>query len=124
MARLYERLDRSASRDIRVLGNFVQIYCRENHRDVPKDIFPVPDDRLRRSLGGRDLSLCTECRKLLQHGIAKRLQCPYDPRPRCKKCPTHCYSPGYREAMRRVMRFSGMYLVRHGRLDLIVHYLF
>jgi hypothetical protein len=40
----------------------------------------------------------------------------------CKKCPAHCYAPGYRERIREVMRFSGQYLVKHGRLDLIVHY--
>jgi hypothetical protein len=68
--------------------------------------------------------LCQDCGRLFQHGVAKLLQCPYDPKPMCKKCPTHCYAPDYREKMRQVMRFSGPYLIKHGRLDLLLHYLF
>ena len=70
-----------------------------------------------------DLLLCEDCRKLLNHGIAKLLLCPYDPKPMCKKCETHCYAPGYREKVREVMKFSGMYLIKHGRVDLMVHYM-
>ena len=44
--------------------------------------------------------------------------------PMCKKCETHCYAPGYRERIREVMRFSGLYMVKHGRLDLMFHYFF
>jgi hypothetical protein len=60
---------------------------------------------------------------LLEHGIAKLSLCPYYPRPSCRKCETHCYAPGYREKVRQVMRFSGTYLIKHGRLDLLLHYL-
>ena len=124
MSRLFERLDRKKEKDIRVLTDFVSIFCRENHPDEGKSPFTVKDERLQRSLSGGDIALCPDCQKLLTHGIAKRLQCPYDPKPMCKKCKTHCYAPGYRERMREVMKFSGLYLVRHGRLDLMFHYFF
>ncbi len=124
MPRIFERLNDKKARDLRVLGDFISIFCRENHRAEAKGPFPIKDDRLRQSLGGKDLVLCQDCRKLLEHGIAKLLLCPYDPKPMCKKCETHCYAPGYREKMRQVMRFSGKYMIKHGRLDLIVHYLF
>ena len=68
--------------------------------------------------------LCPDCQKLLTHGIAKLLQCTYDPKPMCKKCTTHCYAPGYRERIREVMKFSGLYLVTHGRFDMLMHYFF
>ena len=45
-------------------------------------------------------------------------------KPMCKKCSTHCYAPSYQEKIREVMKFSGLYLIRHGRLDLLAHYLF
>jgi hypothetical protein len=106
-----------------VLANFVYISCRENHRAEVRDTFPIKDDRLRQSLGDKDLVLCPDCAKLLNHGIAKLLLCPYDPKPVCKKCETHCYAPSYRERIREVMRFSGIYLIKHGRIDLILHYL-
>lgn len=122
--KIFEKLDQKKSRDIKVLANFVTIFCRENHRTEVKDIFRAVDDRLVVVLGNESRLLCENCCKLLNHGIAKLLLCPYDPKPMCKKCPTHCYAPGYRERVREVMKFSGLYLVKHGRLDLMVHYLF
>ncbi len=124
MPKIFGRLDTKKNKDIRVLGNFISIFCRENHRAEIKDILHIKDAGLRKSLGSKDLLLCQDCRRLLNHGIAKLLLCPYDPKPMCKKCETHCYAPGYRERIREVMRFSGLYLVKHGRLDLMIHYLF
>jgi Nitrous oxide-stimulated promoter len=123
MPDLFERLDVKKRKDIKVLSQFITIYCREHHRTEVRDEFPIKDERLRSSLGPKDLILCKDCSKLLNHGIAKLLLCPYDPKPTCKKCETHCYAPGYRERIREVMRFSGLYLVKRGRLDLMVHYL-
>ncbi len=123
MPDLFERLDDKKRKDIKVLSQFIAIYCREHHRTEVRDAFPIKDGRLRSSLGHKDLILCKDCSKLLHHGIAKLLLCTYDPKPTCKKCKTHCYAPGYREKIREVMRFSGLYLVKRGRLDLMVHYL-
>ncbi len=124
MPKIFDRLDGKKSKDIRVLSNFISIFCRENHQAEAKGVFPIKDTRLLHSLDDKDLVLCQDCRKLLEHGIAKLLLCPYDPKPMCKKCVTHCYAPGYRERVREVMRFSGLYLIKHGRLDLMIHYLF
>jgi hypothetical protein len=121
MPGLYERIDEKKAKDLRTLVNFVGIFCREKHRDEAKDSFPA-DPALQRAFGDLGLPLCADCRKLLHHGIAKSIQCPYDPKPMCKKCETHCYAPGYREKVREVMRFSGLYLVKHGRVDLMMHY--
>ncbi len=124
MTKLSDRIDKKIGKDLRVLADFVEVFCRENHRDESREPFAAGDASLRAALESRDPALCAECRKLLRHAIAKRIQCPYDPKPMCKKCPTHCYAPGYREQMRQVMRFSGLYLVKHGRLDMVFHYLF
>ena len=124
MPKLFERLDSKKSKDIKVLGNFISIFCRENHRAEAKGIFPIKDARVRHTLDDKDLVLCPDCQKLLNHGIAKLLLCPYDPKPMCKNCETYCFASGYREKIRQVMRFSGTYLVKHGRVDLMVHYYF
>ena len=123
MPKIFDRLDNKKVKDIRVLSEFVSIFCREKHRLENKDTFLVKDDRLRRTLDSKDLRLCEDCRKLLNHGIAKLLLCPYNPKPMCKKCETHCYAPGYREKVQEVMKFSGMYLIKHGRVDLMLHYM-
>ena len=124
MPKIFGKLDGKKDKDIRLLSDFISIFGRENHRAEVKDAFLPKDDRLCQTLGNKDLVLCQDCHRLLNHGIAKLLLCPYDPKPMCKKCETHCYAPGYREKIREVMRFSGMYLIKHGRLDLIAHYLF
>lgn len=123
MPRIFDRLTDKKARDIKVLIDFVAIYCREKHGDATKTPFAVKDNRLSTVVSSKDIVLCADCQKLLNHGIAKLMLCPYDPKPMCKKCPTHCYAPGYREKMREVMRFSGLYLIKHGRLDLMAHYL-
>lgn len=119
-----DKLDGKKNRDMKVLVDFVFIFCRENHSAESKTSFLVKDDRLLDSWMKSELRLCPDCSKLLKHGIAKLMLCPYDPKPMCKKCKTHCYAPGYRERIREVMRFSGLYLIKHGRLDLMFHYLF
>jgi hypothetical protein len=119
---LFEQLSPRKRRDARVLGNFVGIYCRERHKDAAKEPFLIQDEELAARLAS--LRLCPDCARLLTHGLAKLSQCPYEPKPSCRHCKTHCYAPGYRENMRGVMRFSGIYLVRHGRLDLLLHLLF
>ena len=124
MSQISDRLTNKKEKDLRVLRDFISVFCRENHRAEVKDAFSLKNDRLRHSLGNKDLELCQDCQRLLSHGMAKLLLCPYDPKPMCKKCQTHCYAPGYRENIREVMRFSGLYLVKHGRLDLLRHYLF
>ena len=123
-AKILARLDSKKAKDLKVLADFMSIFCRENHRAEVRDAFPIKDDRLLQTLASKGLLLCQDCQKLLNHGIAKLLLCPYNPKPRCKKCVTHCYAPGYRERIREIMRFSGLYLIKHGRLDMIVHYLF
>ena len=119
-----ESLDKKKVKDLRVLSDFISIFCRENHRAEVKGIFPIKDGRVRAALDSKHLLLCQDCCELLNHAIAKLLLCPYNPKPMCKKCRTHCYAPGYRERIREVMRFSGLYLIEHGRLNLIVRYLF
>ncbi len=122
MSKIFERLDDKKNTDIKVLGNFISIFCRENHSLEAKVIFSIKDARLRQVLDDKDLALCLDCSKLLNHGITKLLLCPYDPKPMCKKCTTHCYAPSYRKKIREVMKFSGLYLVKHGRVDLMAHY--
>jgi len=122
-ARRSKAAERKLQRDLKVLVSFVTLYCRGLHRDAEKlpfalDRYPLPPGNT------RPPRLCAECRKLLAHAIVKRTHCPLDPKPACKKCPVHCYSPAYRAKMREVMRYSGRKLVLSGRLDYLWHLLF
>jgi hypothetical protein len=107
--------------DIRALMKFAGIFCRENHNGE-KTPFPF---RLLdiKDIEKKEISLCTDCKQLLTYGLTMRLKCPHDPKPMCKKCETQCYHGEYKAKIREVMKFSGMYLVKHGRLDMVYHYL-
>ncbi|MDP3880424.1 MAG: nitrous oxide-stimulated promoter family protein [Dehalococcoidales bacterium] len=124
MSKIFERLNTKKEKDIRTLADFVQIFCRENHSSATREAFPVKEERLQPILDGQTPELCPDCVKLLNHGIAKLLLCSHDPKPMCKRCKTQCYGPGYRERIREVMRFSALYLIKHGRVDLMLHYMF
>ena len=106
--------------DMKTLIRFVFIFCRENH-DSKKAPFAFkglsPDE-----LDAHNVLLCPECTRLVKYALAMRLRCPHDPKPMCKKCPTHCYREDHREKIRRIMKFSGIYLVKRGRLDMLYHY--
>ena len=114
--------DPAIKKDVGVLADFISIYCGENHGDRERRAL-----KLRGKLADyidSEVVLCEECGKLLLHAASKRIICPFDPKPQCKHCETHCYAPGYREKIRQVMKFSGMYLIKKGRVRMLKKYFF
>jgi hypothetical protein len=107
--------------DILILMNFVEIFCRENHhREKASFYFKLLDLK---EISLKEIPLCRDCERLLTYGLTMRMKCPHDPKPMCKKCETQCYHGEYKAKIREVMKFSGMYLVKHGHLNLLYHYL-
>jgi len=107
--------------DIKTLVKFVGIFCRENHSGE-RDAFSFKSFDIKQIEKGQ-IPLCPDCTRLLTYGLTMRLKCPHDPKPMCKKCETQCYHGEYKAKIREVMKFSGMYLVKQGRVDLLYHYL-
>lgn len=107
--------------DSEVLAEFINIYCSDKHSGMDKAP-AVSGGAVGDCLASVNFEYCDECRKLLLHAVSKRILCPYDPKPSCKHCPTHCYGPGYRERIQEVMRYSGMRLIKKGRFGLIKKY--
>jgi len=121
--------------DLEILREFTEIYCREQHQTCSKDKSHAENNahaenqihaeqRPRNAFRGRDdkTLLCVECQDLLDYALALREKCPLDPKPTCKLCPVHCYQDRYRQRIREVMRFSGMWMVRHGRFGTIARH--
>lgn len=115
-------LTRREVKDLKVLLQFTAVYCRAHHEgerapvDAGRDVYrPLP---LRRH------PVCADCREFLLYAFERRLHCPLEEKPSCKHCQVHCYRPGHRDKVREVMRFSGQYLIRRGRLDLLWRYFF
>lgn len=107
---------RQLRRDLKLLARFIEFACRRRHSGVEKAAVRLKGYDLH-ALHGSPLLLCGPCQKLLAHAFVKRTLCPLDPKPSCKKCPTHCYAPRYRAQIREVMKLSGRRFVLRGRLD-------
>lgn len=107
--------------DIRTLMRFIGIYCRENHNG---ERTPFSFKRFdMKEIEKKEISLCPDCTRLLTYGLTMRVKCPHDPKPMCKKCEIQCYKGDYKAKIREVMKFSGMYMIKHGRVDILYHYL-
>lgn len=109
-------------KDLKILALFTSVYCRAHHADA-KAALVVDDPELCR-LPLHKYPVCADCAGFLGYAFERRRRCPLEEKPTCKHCPVHCYKPGHREKVREIMRFSGQYLIRRGRLDLLWHYLF
>ncbi|MFZ5945483.1 MAG: nitrous oxide-stimulated promoter family protein [Bacillota bacterium] len=99
-------------KDIKLLIDFIKVYCRENHKGIPKETIPP-----------YNVPLCSDCWELALYAEKRRKYCPKIPKPACKKCDTPCYAPKYKEKIRKIMKFSGIYYIKRGRLDYLYHYL-
>jgi len=94
---------KAIDKQLKILRRFIEVYCRKNH-----------------AMNGK--GPCEDCNDLFIYSQKRLKICPYDPKPKCKECPTHCYKPYYREKIREVMRFSGMHYVKRGRIDWLIKY--
>lgn len=116
-------IETGIDRDLKVLARFIEVYCKGRHADADREPVSLKTHNVARLLG-RTPQLCAECRKLLAHAFVKRANCPMIPKPSCKNCPSHCYHPTYRAAIKGVMRYSGPRLIMGGRLSYLFHLLF
>ncbi|MEA3465448.1 MAG: nitrous oxide-stimulated promoter family protein [Thermodesulfobacteriota bacterium] len=102
------------AKDAKVLRAFIAVYCRAQHL---KQGIPVHCHEQ-----GKDY--CDECYALLHYALQRNERCPLDPKPVCRQCAVHCYKPQMRRKIREVMKFSGIYYIKRGRLDWLWHYFF
>ncbi|HPB82112.1 MAG TPA: nitrous oxide-stimulated promoter family protein [Spirochaetota bacterium] len=110
-------------RDAEVLAEFVSLYCDGHHAARPRAPFTA-GGAVGEYCGTSAGELCDECSSLLKYAVSMRIRCPHDPKPSCKKCPSHCYRPEYREKIRKVMKYSGMQCIKKGRVSLLKKYFF
>jgi hypothetical protein len=111
--RLQERLrDPLVAHDVRVSGDFVRVYCDGHH--VDRDREQLASEGAKLGCYRRVPVLCADCAGLQTYAEKRRAFCPYDPKPFCSACATHCYAPERREQMREVMRYAGRRVLSHG----------
>lgn len=105
--------DPKVAHDVRVVADFIRIYCDAHHRD--RDRRPAATDAA--SLGvfrRKHPVLCAECEAHLAYAEKRRAYCPQDPKPFCAHCDTQCYRAEELAWQAQMMRFSGPRSWRHG----------
>ncbi len=102
--------EKRIKKDEKVLRKFIQVYCQNNH--LKKGVPEYKD------------GYCKECYELLEYSLKRLYNCPLDPKPQCKHCKVHCYKPKMRQKIKEIMKYSGIYFVKHGRIDWVLHYFF
>lgn len=82
-------------REFKTVAFMINIFCHGQH--------------------GRKEGLCPECTELLDYVAVRLEKCPFrENKPKCSKCPVHCYKKDMREKIKAVMKYSGpRMLYRH-----------
>ena len=91
--------------DVAFLTNLIVLYC-EHHHDPAKRRPLSRKGRAGEALPLGEFTSCDDCRKLLMHGVARRLECPHNPKPACRNCETPCHHPDYRRRIAKIMRWG------------------
>ena len=89
--------------DIKMLKQFISVFCHKKHNTKKRE-------------------LCPNCQDLFDYAQKRLAKCPYDPKPKCKDCKTHCYQADYRKRIQEVMKFAGIHYVKRGRVDWLIKY--
>ncbi len=98
----------------KILSLMLNIYCKKNHKHRIKE----DCDNLNRLHKG----LCDDCHELLLYAIQRHEKCPRkDVKTFCNTCPIHCYTPQKREEIKKVMKFSGKWMIFYHPLISISH---
>ena len=106
--------------DLKVLASFIELFCHAKHDRKTVGEREIPE-LLQQGKASKQ-TVCVACAELLAHGVKKRAACPLDPKPTCKNCHVHCYTPEQRLKVREIMAYSGKRMILRGRLDYLWHY--
>lgn len=84
------------------LRKMITLFCRKQHHRAE-----VP---------------CEDCRDLFNYACKRLDLCKFGAdKPTCEKCPVHCYKPGRREKVKKIMRYAGPRMIIYHPLDAIRH---
>jgi hypothetical protein len=94
--------DRLQIKDIKLIGKFVEVYCKGKHRTAERTPVDLPEN-----LGQRNLS--PEYAPFLRYAITRRLKCPLEAeKPSCKHCKTYCYAKPQLAKVKKPLIFRGL----------------
>ena len=91
-------------REKKLVSQMIALYCKKKHHT-------------------RD-GLCPECAALESYARQRSEKCPFmETKSFCSNCPVHCYKADMREKIRKVMAFSGPWMLLYHPVTAIRHVL-
>lgn len=91
-------------REKKLVSQMIALYCKKKHHT-------------------RD-GLCPECAALEAYARQRSEKCPFmETKTFCSNCPVHCYKADMREKIRKVMAFSGAWMLPYHPVTAIRHVL-
>ena len=96
--------------EVEIITKFVSLYCKDKHGDVPRKGMSVSLMYRAERAEPIETTLCEECNEVVAYAIARLQGCPFEDKPKCRKCPNPCYERPMWKKVARIMRYSGMKL--------------
>lgn len=97
-------------KDSQTLHRFIQLHCTKEHKDVEKKNGSLHVHFEGTLLEELPYALCDECETLLHYAYDRLQNCPHEPKPSCRNCPSPCYEKPMWKKMAHIMMYSGMRL--------------
>ena len=107
-ARILNRIaEKEIARDIVTLAGMTEIYCADHHAAADRTPYESEATAVGMYPQHKIPRLCPECAAHLRYGEIRRALCRRKPRPACKTCKSHCYTPTESAWQRRAMAYAG-----------------
>ena len=107
-ARILNRIaEKGIARDIVTLAGMTEIYCADHHAAADRTPYESEATAVGMYPQHKIPRLCPECAAHLRYGEIRRALCRREPRPACKTCKSHCYTPTESAWQRRAMAYAG-----------------
>lgn len=91
-------------RESKTFEEMIGIYCRHHH--------------------SLQVMNCPECSELQNYAIDRLQHCPFHQgKTTCKNCPVHCYKPGIKDDIKRVMRYAGPRMMLRHPILTVFHFI-
>lgn len=107
-ARILSRIaEKEIARDVVTLAGMTEIYCADHHAAADRTPYESEATAVGMYPQHKTPRLCPECAAHLRYGEIRRALCRREPRPACKTCKSHCYTPTESAWQRRAMAYAG-----------------
>lgn len=116
--------EKEIARDIVTLAGMTEIYCADHHAAADRTPYESEATAVGMYPQHKIPRLCPECAAHLRYGEVRRALCRREPRPACKTCKSHCYTPTESAWQRRAMAYAGPRAMFRGRaIEAIRHFI-